>query len=153
MLSRILPEGSFIRLITELYELLEWSRDKIYDRMGPMAGPLMAHTFRTQEKLHKPMADHFNGKVRLVMGIHEFREIVDEFMETNTLALNNLYENLGSRNRLEAKHRAFFERLYEAYFLYDFSQAQQIESAGKHDPLTCAMCQDHLQHMCEARKA
>lgn len=142
-----------MRLITELYELLEWSRHQIFDRMGGAGGPLAFHTFRIQDNLHKPMAKHFNGKVRLEMSKEEFEAHVNDFMELNTIALNNEYENFGISNGLEARHRSFFERLWAAYQNYDFTEAQQLEMTGRHDPLNCELCQGHLPQFCKARKA
>ena len=89
MLSSMFLEGSFIRLISELFELLEWSRQRIFKRMDGFGGAMVAsHTFQLQENLHKPMANHFNGKVRLEMTLEEFQALVDNFMHFNTLTLS-----------------------------------------------------------------
>lgn len=148
----MLPAGSFIRLITELYELLEWSRHRIFKRT-PSMPMMLKHIFRMDDNLHKPMAKHFNGQVRLEMTKEEFQAHVDDFMRFNTLALNNEYENFGNPNGLEDKHRQFFHELWEAYEAYNFTEAQQLEMTGRYDPLTCEMCQGHLPQMCKARKA
>ena len=152
MLSDLFPEGSFHNLISRLYELLEWSRHRIFNRTPDMP-VMMNHTFRIDKNLHKPMAKHANGQVRLEMTEKEFLAHVDDFMRFNTLALNNEYENFGNPNGLEAKHRQFFYELWEAYEAYDFTEAQQLEMTERHDPLTCELCQGHLPQMCKARKA
>ena len=104
------------------------------------------------DKVHKPMAKHANGQVRLEMTEDEFKRHVEHFLRFNTLALNNRYENFGNANGLEDQHRAFFQELWESYETYNFTEAQQLEMSGRHDPLTCELCQGHLPQLCKARK-
>ena len=152
MLSDLFPAGSFHNLISRLFELLEWSRHQIFHRMGEGGGMLASHTFQMGDKVHKPMAKHANGQVRLEMTEDEFNHHVEHFLRFNTLALNNHYENFGAPNRLEDQHREFFQELWESYETYDFTEAQQLEMTGRHDPLTCELCQGHLPQLCKARK-
>ena len=114
---------------------------------------MMNHTFKMQDTVHKPMAKHANGQVRLEMSKEEFQAHVDDFMRFNTMTLNNEYENFGVPNRLGNQHREFFQELWEAYEAYNFTEAQQLEMTGRHDPLTCELCQGHLPQLCKARKA
>jgi hypothetical protein len=152
MLSDLFPAGSFHNLISRLFELSEWSRNRIFNRTPDMP-MMMNHTFRMDDNLHKPMAKHANGQVRLEMSKEEFQAHVDDFMRFNTLALNNEYENFGTPNRLEGQHREFFQELWESYETYNFTEAQQLEMTGRHDSLTCELCQGHLPQLCKARKA
>ena len=99
------------------------------------------------------MAKHANGQVRLEMTEDEFNRHVEDFIRFNKIALNNEYENFGVPNRLEDQHRELFQELWESYETYNFTEAQQLEMTGRHDPLTCELCQGHLPQRCEARKA